>query len=131
LKQLTPDPWSVAQDTFQVGQVHHGTVERHDKGSVFVSLAPGITGRVRPDETGLAPETDMRRAFPAGSGLDVVILEVDAAARRMRLSVKAIATAQEAAEVREYTERQDEAQKPSLGSLAEKLRGALGTREPR
>ena len=48
---------------------------------------------------------------------------------RSRLSVKAIADAQEAAEVREYSEReQSAAQSEGFGSLADKLRGALKPR---
>jgi small subunit ribosomal protein S1 len=104
-----------------------GKVERHEKFGVFVFLAPGVIGLLPLGETGVGPEQDMRKAFPVGSELDVVVLEADAAGRRIRLSVKAIAAAEEAAEVRQYTERERDAQsQQSLGSLADKLRGALG-----
>jgi predicted transcriptional regulator of viral defense system len=43
--------------------------------------------------------------------------------------VKAIQDAQEAAEVREYTERADSAVPERFGSLADKLRSALKPRE--
>ncbi len=102
-----------------------GKVERHEKFGVFVFLAPGITGLVPSSETGVAREADMLKAFPLGSDLDVMVLEVDAAARRIRLSVKAIADAAEAAEVSEYATRESAAQTQSFGSLADKLRGAL------
>jgi ribosomal protein S1 len=59
----------------------------------------------------------------------VVVLEADAAGRRIRLSIKAIADQQEAAEVRDYAARETAAQTQSFGSLADKLRGALGTRQ--
>jgi hypothetical protein len=39
-----------------------------------------------------------------------------------------VAERQEAAELREYAERPDAASSGSLGSLADKLRGALGKR---
>ena len=78
-----------------------GKVERHEKFGVFVFLAPGVTGLLPLGETGVGPEQDMRKAFPVGSDLDVVVLEADAAGRRIRLSVKAIAAAEEAAEVRQ------------------------------
>ena len=77
-------------------------------------------------ETGIAKEADLAEALPVGSEVDVVVLEVDETGRRIRLSVKAIADAQEAAEVREYSEReQSAAQSEGFGSLADKLRGAL------
>ena len=58
------------------------------------------------------------------------MLEVDPAGRRIRLSKKAVAEQREKAELRDYEERQrqDAAPSPSLGSLADKLRGALGGR---
>ena len=128
LKQLTADPWSTAQDTIVAGAKFTGKIERHEKFGVFVSLAPGISGLLPLSETGVGPEADVRKAFPVGRDVDVVVLDVDAASRRIRLSVKAVATAQEDAEVREYTKRQDDVQKPSMGSLADKLRGALGSK---
>lgn len=106
-----------------------GKVERHDKFGVFVFLAPGITGLVPAEETGLARGTDLVKALPLGSDLDVIVLEADAARRRIRLSVKAIAAAAEAAEVSDYTARSGAAQAQSFGSLADKLRGALGPRK--
>ena len=94
---------------------------------MFVFLAPGVIGLLPLSETGVGPEQDVRKAFPVGRDVEVVVLEADAAGRRIRLSVKAIAAAEEAAEVRQYAERERDAQsQQSLGSLADKLRGALG-----
>lgn len=106
-----------------------GKVERHEKFGVFVFLAPGVTGLVPSSETGVAKEADMLKAFPLGSDLDVMVQEVDAAGRRIRLSVKAIAAAAEAAEVSDYAAREGAAQAQSFGgSMADKLRGALTSR---
>lgn len=102
-----------------------GKVERHETFGVFVFLAPGRTGLIPLSETGLARDADVARAFPAGSEIEVVVLDIDETARRIRLSVKAIQDAQEAAEVREYSERETSAAPERFGSLAEKLRGAL------
>ena len=71
----------------------------------------------------------MRRAFPVGTDVEVLVLEVDAQGRRIRLSRKAVQEAQEAAEVREYTERERAPLAEGFGSLADKLRGALEPRE--
>ena len=54
------------------------------------------------------------------------MLEADPAGRRIRLSRKAVAEQREQAELREYAARPDAAPSASLGSLADKLRGALG-----
>lgn len=79
-------------------------------------------------ETGAAHGVDLVKAFPLGSDLEVIVLEADAARRRIRLSVKAIGDAVEAKEVSDYAARSWAAQAQSFGSLADKLRGAL---EPR
>ena len=106
-----------------------GKVERHEKFGVFVFLAPGRTGLIPLSETGVAREADVSRAFPVGADVEVAVLEVDPAGRRIRLSVKAVLDAREADEVREYTERGNAAQSEGFGSLADKLRGALKPRD--
>lgn len=105
-----------------------GKIERHEKFGVFVFLAPGRTGLIPMSETGIAREADVAKAFPAGSEVAVVVLEIDATGRRIRLSAKAVHDAHEAEEVREYTERVDSSA-AGFGSMADKLRGAFKPRE--
>ncbi len=107
------------------GAIVTGKVERHEKFGVFVFLTPGRTGLMPFAESGLDRDTDMARAFPVGSEVEVVILETDATGRRIRLSRKAVAEQRERAELREYAARPEAAPTESLGSLADKLRGAL------
>jgi small subunit ribosomal protein S1 len=102
-----------------------GKVERHERFGVFVFLAPGRTGLVPLSETGIPREGDVAKALPVGSEIDVVVLEVDDASRRIRLSVKAIQDAAEADEVRDYTQREGAAAPERFGSLADKLRSAF------
>lgn len=105
-----------------------GKIERHENFGVFVFLAPGRTGLIPMAETGVAREDDVRRTFPVGADVDVVVLEVDPTGRRIRLSAKAVLDAHEAQEVRAYAEREDAAPPEGFGSLADKLRGALTPR---
>jgi small subunit ribosomal protein S1 len=106
-----------------------GKVERHEKFGVFVFLAPGRTGLMPLSETGVAREGDVAKAFPVGSDVEVVVLEIDPSGRRIRLSRKAALGLREADEVREYSERADAVPSEVFGSLADKLRGALKPRE--
>jgi len=105
-----------------------GKVERHEKFGVFVFLGPGRTGLIPSSETGVARDGDLARTFPIGSEVEVVVLEVDPASRRIRLSAKAVQEAEDAAELREFRERSGPAP-TDLGSLAEKLQNALKTRK--
>jgi small subunit ribosomal protein S1 len=107
-----------------------GKVDRHETFGVFVFLAPGKTGLMPLSETGVEKGADIKKAFPVGSEVDVIVMEADPQGRRIRVSHKAIEAAAEAAEVREYKERAEVAQSGSFGgSLADKLRGALSTRK--
>jgi small subunit ribosomal protein S1 len=128
LKQLAGDPWAKALETYHIGQVRSGRVTRAAPFGVFVELEPGVEGLVPASETGIGRDADLKRAFPPGSEMHVVVKEVDAPARRMRLSVTAVQQADEAAEVREYAGRADAAPADGFGSLADKLRGALNRR---
>lgn len=122
LKQLLADPWSKADETYQPGQMRIGRVKRVADFGVFVELEPGVEGLVPAGETGVGRDADMRKAFPGGRDIEVVVLEVDREARRIRLSVKGVEEQREAREVREYTERADAAPSEAFGSLADRLR---------
>ena len=106
-----------------------GKVERHESFGVFVFLAPGRTGLMPFSETGVDKGADIKKALPVGSEVEVIVLEADPAGRRIRVSHKAVGQAQEEAEVREYAERAEAAQTQSFGSLADKLRGALSSKD--
>jgi ribosomal protein S1 len=94
---------------------------------IFVELEPGLEGLIPASESGVGRDGDLKKAFPIGADVQVVVLDVDAAARRIRLSVSAVQKMREADEVREYTERVDTNAKPAdgFGSMADKLRDAL------
>ena len=76
---------------------------------MFVFLSPGRTGLMPVAETGVDRGGDMAKAFPIGSDVEVVVLEVDPASRRIRLSRKAVAQQREQAELREYVARSEAA----------------------
>jgi small subunit ribosomal protein S1 len=106
------------------GAIVTGKVERHEKFGVFVFLSPGRTGLMPFAETGVDRDMDMRKAFPIGSDVEVVVLEVDPAGRRIRVSKKAVAEQREKAELREYAARPDAEPSTSLGSLGDSFRDA-------
>ena len=113
------------QGALAAGTIVTGKIERHEKFGVFVFLSPGRTGLMPLSETGVDRDGDMLKAFPIGSDVEVVVLEADAAGRRIRLSRKAVAEQREQAELREYRAGSDTGSTSSIGSLADSLRGAL------
>jgi ribosomal protein S1 len=114
-------------ETCKPGQLRSGRVTRVAEFGVFVELEPGIEGLLPASETGIGRDGDLKKAFPIGRDVQVVVTDVDPDARRIRLSVTAVQKLREADEVREYTERADANTKPAegFGSMADKLRDAL------
>jgi small subunit ribosomal protein S1 len=125
LKQLADDPWTTVGDAYRPGQVRTGRVTRMAPFGIFLELEPGVEGLVPAAESGIARETDLKGAFPVGRELEIVVLEVDAAARRMRLSVRGVQDVRESEEVREWNERTGSKPAAGFGSLADKMRDAL------
>jgi small subunit ribosomal protein S1 len=110
------------------GALLTGKVEHHESYGIFVFLKAGATGLMPLEETGSEREGDLKKLFPVGSSVEVLVLEADPAGRRIRLSRKAVLNAKEKQEAREYADRESAAQAGGFGTLAETLRKALDKR---
>jgi small subunit ribosomal protein S1 len=119
------------RDAIHAGARLVGKVERHEDYGVFVFLAPGRTGLMPNAETGYERGTDLRKVFPLGSDVEVMVLEVDPASQRIRVSRKAVHDAEERKDAADYAQRQVESSSGSFGSLADKLREAIEDPERR
>ncbi len=133
LKQLAEDPWTKAAETYAVGQVHSGTVTRLAEFGAFVELEPGIEGLAHASTFPAGQRDAWRRLVKAGQAGTFQIVTVDPVARRIGLSPVPEGTttaglAAEQAEEAEAVARATEAPAGGLGSLADKLRDALGRR---
>jgi small subunit ribosomal protein S1 len=88
LKSLERDPWTDVSDRFPAQQRARGKVVRVEAFGAFVELAPGVEGLVHVSE--LAQGRAVRHAREVarpGQELDVLVLEVDPARRRISLAV--------------------------------------------
>jgi small subunit ribosomal protein S1 len=103
-----------------------GKVEKHEPFGVFVFLAPGRTGLLPAAESGVPRGTDLRKEFPAGSEIEVAVLEVDPGGRKIRLSRKALLDEQEKSDTRQYAER---SRRPSRGERQDSQRGSSAPEE--
>ena len=79
-----------------------GTVERLESFGVFVRLGPGQTGLIPIAELGLARGTDLRKAFPVGTEIKVLVLTIEEGGRRIRLSHAQALGREERAETQAY-----------------------------
>lgn len=89
LKQLQPDPWTLALDQFHVGDRVRGTVARLTDFGAFVELAPGVDGLIHVSE--LSWTKKVRKpsdVLKKGETVEVVINGINAAEKRISLSLK-------------------------------------------
>ncbi len=89
MKQLTPDPWTLAAEKYKTGDRARGAVTRTTEFGAFVALEPGVEGLIHLSE--LSWSKKVRKASDVvkpGDSVDVVILGVNAADHRIALGLK-------------------------------------------
>ena len=89
LKQLKPDPWANVAEKYPVGSKHTTTVKNFQPFGVFVELEEGIDGLVHISDLSWTRKIKHPNEFcKVGDKMEVVVLEVDAANRRLSLGHK-------------------------------------------
>ena len=89
MKQLSQDPWSNIESKYPVGSKHVGTVRNFTNFGVFVELEEGIDGLIYISDLSWTKKIKHPSEFCAvGDKLDVIVLELDTAARRLSLGHK-------------------------------------------
>ena len=157
LKQLSADPWSTVQATYEVGQVRTGRVTRLTEFGAFVELEPGVEGLAHAST--FAPTGHSKgwsRSVAVGLTAGFEILSIDLERKRIGVALVeegsaraagsappqselvpgapltgtvAVRDPREAEDVREYTEHAGVASPEGFGSLGDKLRAALKPRD--
>jgi len=89
LKQLTEDPWLRAvPEKYIPGQIVRGKVTKITNFGVFVELEPDLEGLLHVSELADHKVEDPHREVKVGQEIDVKILRVDTAERKIGLSKK-------------------------------------------
>jgi len=89
MKQLKQDPWSNIEAKYPVGSKHTGTVRNFTNFGVFVELEEGIDGLIYISDLSWTKKIKHPSEFCAvGDKLEVIVLELDTAARRLSLGHK-------------------------------------------
>ncbi len=88
LKQTIPEPWSVIDENYSVGQVINGKVVQLKEYGAFVELEPGLDGLVHISEIAHKRVTNIADELSVGQEVQVKILDIDKERRRISLSIK-------------------------------------------
>ncbi len=98
LKQTMPEPWTVIDENYQVGQVVKGKVVQIKEYGCFVELEPGLDGLVHISEVSHKRVTNINDELSVGDVVEAKILEIDKDRKRISLSIKETLDAPETTE---------------------------------
>ena len=88
LKQNQPEPWSVIDTTYEVGQVIEGKVVQIKEYGAFVELEPGLDGLVHISEVAHKRVGNIGEELEVGQTVSAKILEIDKDRKRISLSIR-------------------------------------------
>lgn len=126
LKQLAPSPWDTVEHRYGRGQVVKGKVVKLMEFGAFVEVEPGVEGLIHISELGAGRVRRVKDVVQEGQEVDARILDIDAEAKRMSLSIKP--TAKDEPVVADDEPEADEPPKPKKERKVP-LKGGLGDRD--
>ena len=88
LKQNQPEPWTVIDENYQVGQVIEGKVVQIKEYGAFVELEPGLDGLVHISEVAHKRVANINDELEVGQVVQAKILEIDKDRKRISLSIR-------------------------------------------
>ena len=89
IKQLIPDPWADILTKYPVGSRHTAIVRNFTTFGIFVELEEGVDGLIHISDLSWSKKIKHPAEFTKiGEPIEVVVLEVDTAARRLSLGHK-------------------------------------------
>lgn len=90
LRATVPGPWDGVEQKLAKGDVVEGTVKRLTDFGAFVEVLPGIDGLVHVSQISHKRIENPKEALKVGQEVQVKVLEVNADAERVSLSIKAL-----------------------------------------
>jgi len=89
MKQLTPDPWTLAGERFQTGERVQGKVSRLTDFGAFIELLPGVDGLIHVSEMSWSKKIKKPSdVLKPGEMVEAVVLGINAGERRISLGLK-------------------------------------------
>ncbi len=104
LKQLTPNPWSLAAEKYPEGSIITAKVMRTTTFGAFLEVEPGVEGLVHISQMAHQRVEKTEDVVKPGDEVQVKVLAVDPEAKRMSLSIKATLAKDESMAEEAYTE---------------------------
>lgn len=129
LKALKSDPWKDAVGALVEGSKVTGTVVRLQSFGAFVEILPGVEGLVHVSELGGGRRVNHpKEVVSVGDQVEVTILRIDTAEKRIGLSMDRQSDAEARQERREIEAHMGGGSSQSLGTFGDLLKKKLDTK---
>lgn len=90
LKELMPDPWEAVEERYHTGDIVEGVVTNVVKFGAFVGIEDGLEGLIHVSELGDGSFLHPRSVVREGEKVRVRVIHIDAAGRRLGLSLRQV-----------------------------------------
>jgi len=90
LKRLQPNPWSMVDDMYHVGQLVEGVVSRTANFGAFVSMEPGIEALLHVSQISDPAPEDASYVIGEGQKLLMRVISIESDKQRLGLSLKEV-----------------------------------------
>lgn len=94
LKRLQPNPWSLVDDIYHIGQLVEGVISRVESFGAFVSLDPGIEALLHVSQMSHNKEENPLRHHYEGQKLLMRIISIESKRQRLGLSLNEVTAAE-------------------------------------
>jgi small subunit ribosomal protein S1 len=94
LKRLQPDPWTLVDEKYEVGQLVEGVAANVVRFGAFIAIEPGLEGLLHVSEFAEIAPRDPRDLVKEGDRLLVRIIRIQSWRRRMGLSLRQVSEAE-------------------------------------
>jgi len=92
LKRLQPNPWTLVDEMYHIGQLVEGVVSRTAPFGAFISMEPGIEALLHVSQISEENIEDASRVFTEGQNLLMRVISIEAEKQRLGLSLKEVTT---------------------------------------
>jgi small subunit ribosomal protein S1 len=117
IKQLTPDPWQAAVETYPMGSTVEGKITNITDFGIFVEVEDGIEGLVHVSEISKEKVNTPVGMFNVGDTIETKVISVSPKDRKIGLSIKAMTAEPGEDGLGEYKKQQTARGPSTLGDL--------------
>jgi small subunit ribosomal protein S1 len=117
IKQLTTDPWKIIADRYPIGSKVKGQVTSVPDFGVFLRLEEGVEGLIHVSQLSTERVEKPSALFKVGDEVEAEVIHIDAAERKIGLSIRALRRTEERQEMETYLKKEKEGGRFSFESL--------------